>query len=608
MNGRLKLSFKGVESVSNRQLAHIILDWKIAAALSNAFFERVISDKDCGIEIAKTMLEKVNRSDDKLDRMLQKFVSDASKKTIKNLFVNIDVSDMNDFPRFTHDQIYKNITLGPYQLEQAFAYLAEHFDNNGDLEIKVCSQFEFIEQQYKTVYSKVQSRHKNRTMYDVFVVYLPNSDDFDSIRWHCVCLTGSRSCGCCSHVATIIYYLSCGRYEVQLPKPGSSYGREWLLLDKHDDVQETNEDTIVSPINIDLQDIINNQVEADNAASSVQLKRSLTTTDDLVSLSKIIEVSSTTEKQETINAFNQFVTPTQTQSQSQRVRKKSKRISSQITMNEMNVRDFTNHMPMWGGKITVISEDYGSQEDYDKHIEYSNVRFNNTCSIDYFLFALWASSKISQSFSTALNECTVDAWITSHVEKMILLIEVVEWDRARTLWILNILKRTPDEKLQISCFGNQSEFLIAMFMIFQQVLFKCETCTEEKTTQLLFDSPAEEMFCKLFVRCSKCLIMRSIDETATKFKEQPFCLFLPVQHNQQEQESTINVSQLPLVVNIDNLKFNFLCCTFTTSPNHFQSIFYLNQSFYVVDDLKKSLSNRVPDPHCITWAYYYKSS
>ncbi len=53
----------------------------------------------------------------------------------------------------------------------------------------------------------------NQTKYNTCVTYRNNVKNIDGIQeWMCTCKSGKRTVGCCSHVASVIYYLSNGRY------------------------------------------------------------------------------------------------------------------------------------------------------------------------------------------------------------------------------------------------------------------------------------------------------------------------------------------------------------------------------------------------------------
>ena len=57
------------------------------------------------------------------------------------------------------------------------------------------------------LFAKIQSRHINSVIYSVIISYLPNINEASSITaWKCTCKVGNRKVGCCSHVATFIYY------------------------------------------------------------------------------------------------------------------------------------------------------------------------------------------------------------------------------------------------------------------------------------------------------------------------------------------------------------------------------------------------------------------
>jgi hypothetical protein len=57
--------------------------------------------------------------------------------------------------------------------------------------------------------SELTSRHINNKKYHTYITYAPNTNHPDAIKdWICTCKTGKRTVGCCSHTASLIYYLS----------------------------------------------------------------------------------------------------------------------------------------------------------------------------------------------------------------------------------------------------------------------------------------------------------------------------------------------------------------------------------------------------------------
>ncbi|RNA13597.1 vacuolar sorting-associated 13c [Brachionus plicatilis] len=141
------------------------------------------------------------------------------KKTLtssQNTFKKIENIQFDGFPKLDIEIIRKKITFGYYQLEQAYGYLSEHFESNGDYQFLVSNNME-NDKDSKIVFAKIQSRHLN----SVFVRFKPNSNQLDDITWVCSCKTGKRTLGCCSHVAALIYFMAIGRFNItNIPKPG----------------------------------------------------------------------------------------------------------------------------------------------------------------------------------------------------------------------------------------------------------------------------------------------------------------------------------------------------------------------------------------------------
>jgi hypothetical protein len=62
---------------------------------------------------------------------------------------------------------------------------------------------------------------------------------------------------------------------------------------------------------------------------------------------------------------------------------------------------------------------------------------------------------------------------------------------------------------------------------------------------------------------------------------------------------------IPLCLKINHLKYNLLCNTIH-EKGHFRAIFYLNNTFHLIDDLKKRhrKSTKIPNLKIITSFYY----
>ena len=123
-------------------------------------------------------------------------------------------NDLNDFPQIDVTEIRGKITFGLYQINQGLGYLAERFDTNGNYEIRINKNVELDKDGTHLLLSSFQSRHCNRKHYGVYIKYKSYLNDVEAIvAWICTCLSGKRTCGCCSHVAGLIYYLSYGKHQ-----------------------------------------------------------------------------------------------------------------------------------------------------------------------------------------------------------------------------------------------------------------------------------------------------------------------------------------------------------------------------------------------------------
>jgi hypothetical protein len=80
------------------------------------------------------------------------------------------------------------------------------------------------------------------------------------------------------------------------------------------------------------------------------------------------------------------------------------------------------------------------------------------------------------------------------------------------------------------------------------------------------------------VTCSE-----GLSKVSPKFQQTPIGF---VQINIKQK--SFNLKEIPLLLNIDNYEFIFLCCTCNVENpfKHFRSIFKLNSSFYLIDDLQ----------------------
>ena len=114
-------------------------------------------------------------------------------------------------------------------LKQAKKYATEHLSDDGSFDIKVAKQRDDL------VRAQIQSQHKNSILYDVWIQY----DQKEILGWYCLCPNGCRLVGCCSHVASVIWYLSFARYHPEaLRESASSYLKSLIDPQNYSDISD----------------------------------------------------------------------------------------------------------------------------------------------------------------------------------------------------------------------------------------------------------------------------------------------------------------------------------------------------------------------------------
>lgn len=100
--------------------------------------------------------------------------------------------------------------LGTYQVKRALSYAEERSsttDLNGttDYPVYTCSKFPNI------IRIPTRSAHVNRKTYNPIVRYAPE----EVLDWWCDCPAGNRYVGCCSHIASAVWFLSFQRWQTK---------------------------------------------------------------------------------------------------------------------------------------------------------------------------------------------------------------------------------------------------------------------------------------------------------------------------------------------------------------------------------------------------------
>lgn len=195
-------------NLDNKILPKVKTLCKIVGFLHNKYGKRIDYSSDIDDEIIDQMEKTMH-----VPNTLSSEVESKRWSRRKTLLKMLASSEVLDFPRLTEYQL-KVLFTGTYQLSQAVSYLAELLDNQNELCIS------YIKETANIIHCKVRSRHRNSKTYRVYIDYTPYSTEIEGVRRYCCdCPNGIRTIGCCSHVASIVYYLSHARFLSKILRP-----------------------------------------------------------------------------------------------------------------------------------------------------------------------------------------------------------------------------------------------------------------------------------------------------------------------------------------------------------------------------------------------------
>jgi hypothetical protein len=503
------------------------------------------NDSEDDIEVARRMKE-LSSTPNKLQMLIQQ--NDLFKMS---KFARIDKPTDLGFPSLTEKEIKDKITLGSYQIEQARGYIQEHASNKGDIELLLA--IERIQPSISIVCCRFHSRHKSQTSYKSFLQLDSTKSGHESVAgWYCDCKSGSRTVGCCSHIASILVF---------------------CCLDKF----------IVKPKHFDFTVAVKDTRSASKHNTQNSLKRDLS----FYSQSQVISQpkKGTPESIESIEQSEFSVAASSYRTRSQR---------SHL------LDQFTLRVPKWGGRC-VLNESHSSYQDY------KNVRLSNTCSVDYLLLAVWLSKEINPEIPYLITQYKSFPILSSSLLKVIDFIENMKWNEAKSSWLVDIAKINPEKKT-INCFGAEARVFGKHVDVMQEFVFVCGT-----TDCILFnraidnarnffikrDSNNNVFFPYLNMQCTECNQTQNI-----RFVHNPPWILV-----ESDVYSGISFTELPKKLFLGGLDFKLLCCTISSNmtPAHFEAIFELENKIYFLDDLAASAVEYLPPKTNTSCSLYIKN-
>lgn len=233
--GRLKQKFKMFAiPAHNATLHHDYDTLLIAFSLLNLFHKPILSDKEHE-NVAILMKVRMN-----VPNLLKNLVAHYNLSKLKIPYIDFNYTTLDndennsrlDFPKLTMDDLYY-ISLGPYQINNAVSYYAQHqkesiflvqkFEHKPKHRIPALdySSFGISITNPLLIKAYMKSRFRSTKSHHIFVLVDKSKTGRETIsEYFCTCETGSRTVGCCSHIMTVIWYLGYAQYnEIHIPNP-----------------------------------------------------------------------------------------------------------------------------------------------------------------------------------------------------------------------------------------------------------------------------------------------------------------------------------------------------------------------------------------------------
>lgn len=196
INGKIKRFELFNKMFSSSQIPVVNEYIQIICAILNRFRGPIITNYNGEEDLAKKVLERCKQE----NKLLKSIETNQLNKSKLN-YVKLCDSNINDFPRMNYADL-QEITMGCYQIKQDKSYIMEHKSEKSGYEI-LCHKI-----QSGIVMCIIQSRHTSAKKYRCWIKY----NNQKILGYYCECKVGARVVGCCSHIASIISYLSYFKY------------------------------------------------------------------------------------------------------------------------------------------------------------------------------------------------------------------------------------------------------------------------------------------------------------------------------------------------------------------------------------------------------------
>lgn len=200
--------------------------FQIACATLNAYFPPLFEDSPKHIKVLESA-ERQSNSNNTLQ-------TDVHKRKLyrePGRWSSANEESVPNFPRLSEEDLF-GITSGCYQINNAAEYTRDHLQLNGNYQFLVHVERDDL------LRARIQSRYSKNATHDVWIEYSPSDKENRIVRYYCTCKVGARTFGCCSHIASILWYLGYRRHlskQLECPVFGSDVLDASLAKEKRSD-------------------------------------------------------------------------------------------------------------------------------------------------------------------------------------------------------------------------------------------------------------------------------------------------------------------------------------------------------------------------------------
>jgi hypothetical protein len=191
-NGRLKNVFSFFyETIPASYFPKLNRFLRIALSIQNAFFPPLFTETEAHTRIAESMLRDETGENHVLNEIRRLKIENSRVD-----WLPATEDDCLEFPMLTMEEL-ETITLGKYQLAMGRRYNLEHTDAVG-------YKFSVHRDLPGLLRVRMQSRFSKINTHVLWIQFKEHVNGLESIEgYYCKCKSGSRTLGCCSHVASV---------------------------------------------------------------------------------------------------------------------------------------------------------------------------------------------------------------------------------------------------------------------------------------------------------------------------------------------------------------------------------------------------------------------